>query len=137
MYPVPQTTFPASQVGPGAWHLLSAVQVFPEGQYPAPPGQQTLPVGIHLGLSAVDAIGRRGVGKGAYPVPQTTLPASQVGPGAWHLPSVVQVLPAGQYPAPEQQTLPVGIHLGMLVLLLERGRGRYTQSHRPPCLRHR
>ncbi len=53
-----------------------------------------------------------------YPVPQTTLPASQVGPGAWHLPAAVQVLPAGQYPSPEQQTLPVGIHLWLSVSVL-------------------
>ena len=70
-------------------------------------------------------------------MPQTTLPASQVGPGAWHLPSVVQVLPAGQYPAPEQQTLPEGMHLGLLVLVLERGGERYTQFRRLPCLRHK
>ncbi len=31
-YPLPQTTLPASQVGPGAWHLLSDVQVLPDGQ---------------------------------------------------------------------------------------------------------
>ena len=59
------------------------------------------------------------MGEGAlYPVPQTTLPASQVGPGAWHLPAAVQVLPAGQYPSPEQQTLPVGIHLWLSVSVL-------------------
>ena len=78
-----------------------------------------------------------GQGKEAYEVPQTTLPASQVGPGAWHLPSVVQVLPAGQYPAPEQQTLPVGMHLELLVLVAERGRGGCTQFRKLPCLRHR
>ncbi len=67
---------------------------------------------------------------GVYPVPQTTLPASQVGPGTWHFPSAVQVLPAGQYPAPEQQTLPVGIQLGPLVSVsvLERGGGSIPSS---------
>ena len=52
---------------------------------------------MHLGFCQPMVVtGRVRDGGGAYPVPQATLPASQVPPAAWHLPSAVQVLPVLQ-----------------------------------------